>query len=183
MSANVVTQLQVKSHNSPDEKRRPDKSEIDIVSVGDSTIGRFSFEPGWRWSECIKPVVHTDSCQNSHVGFCVSGRLTVERGGSVIARIDEPGALVGEMSVLTGSPNSATVRADGQAIVRVVADAMRFVMRQPEIGLHIATVLAQRLDATSAVLSALRSEAGTDVAEQSRLGRIVAALFTGKAGK
>ncbi|HWV00515.1 MAG TPA: cyclic nucleotide-binding domain-containing protein [Devosia sp.] len=112
-----------------------------------------------------------------------SGRLTVERGGSVIARIDEPGALVGEMSVLTGSPNSATVRADGQAIVRVVADAMRFVMRQPEIGLHIATVLAQRLDATSAVLSALRSEAGTDAAEQSRLGRIVAALFTGKAGK
>ena len=78
MSANVVTQLQVKSHNSPDEKRRPDKSEIDIVSVGDYTIGRFSFEPGWRWSECIKPVVHTDSCQNSHVGFCVSGKLTVE---------------------------------------------------------------------------------------------------------
>jgi hypothetical protein len=78
MSNNVVTQLQVKSHNSPDEKRRPDKSEIDIVSVGDYTIGRFSFEPGWRWSDCIKPVVNTDSCQNSHVGFCVSGKLTVE---------------------------------------------------------------------------------------------------------
>lgn len=78
MSTNVVTQLQVKSHNSPDEKRRPDKSEIDIVSVGDYTIGRLSFEPGWRWSECIKPVVNTDSCQNSHVGFCVSGKLTVE---------------------------------------------------------------------------------------------------------
>lgn len=78
MTTNVVTQLQVKSHNSPDEKRRPDKSEIDIVSVGDYTIGRLSFEPGWRWSECIKPVVHTDSCQNSHVGFCVAGKLTVE---------------------------------------------------------------------------------------------------------
>ena len=78
MATNLVTQLQVKSHNTPDEKRRPDKSEIDIVSVGDYTIGRFSFAPGWRWSDCIKPVVQTDSCQNNHVGFCVSGRLTVE---------------------------------------------------------------------------------------------------------
>lgn len=78
MATNLVTQLQVKSHNTPDEKRRPDKSEIDIVSVGDYTIGRFSFEPGWRWSDCIKPVVQTDSCQNNHVGFCVSGKLTVE---------------------------------------------------------------------------------------------------------
>jgi quercetin dioxygenase-like cupin family protein len=78
MRANVVNQLEVKSHNSPDEKRRPDKSEIDVVTVGDYTVGRFTFEPGWRWSDCIKPVVQTDSCQNSHVGFCVSGALAVE---------------------------------------------------------------------------------------------------------
>lgn len=55
MPANVVTQLEVKSHNSPDEKRRPDKSEIDVVTVGDYTVGRFTFDPGWRWSDCIKP--------------------------------------------------------------------------------------------------------------------------------
>lgn len=78
MPTNVVTQLEVKSHNSPDEKRRPDKTEVDVVSVGDYTIGRFKFEPGWRWSDCIKPVVGTESCQNSHVGFCVSGNLAVE---------------------------------------------------------------------------------------------------------
>ncbi|MDQ0756254.1 cupin domain-containing protein [Arthrobacter sp. B3I4] len=78
MPANVVTQLQVKSLDSPDEQRRPDKSAIDIVSVGDYTIGRFSFQPGWTWADCIKPVVQTDSCQNSHVGFCVSGKLSVE---------------------------------------------------------------------------------------------------------
>jgi quercetin dioxygenase-like cupin family protein len=35
-------------------------------------------EPGWRWSECIKPVVNTDGCQNSHVGYAVSGKLTVQ---------------------------------------------------------------------------------------------------------
>jgi quercetin dioxygenase-like cupin family protein len=78
MPTNVVTQLAVKSHNSPDEKRRPDKTEVDVVTVGDYTVARFKFEPGWRWSDCIKPVVQTDSCQVSHVGFCVSGALAVE---------------------------------------------------------------------------------------------------------
>ena len=107
-----------------------------------------------------------------------SGKLTVERGGVAIAKISEPGSLIGEMSVLTGSPNSATVKADGTATVRVVADAMRYIMRQPDIALHIATVLAHRLDATSAVLSELRSEAGASPAEQSRLGRVITALFS-----
>ncbi|MET3173236.1 UNVERIFIED_ORG: quercetin dioxygenase-like cupin family protein [Arthrobacter sp. UYCu721] len=78
MPTNIVTQLEVKSHNTPDEKRRPDKTEVDIVKVGDYTIGRMTFSPGLRWSDCIKPVVQTDSCQNNHVGFCVSGALSVE---------------------------------------------------------------------------------------------------------
>ncbi|MCU1518549.1 MAG: cupin [Pseudarthrobacter sp.] len=78
MPTNIVTQLAVKSHNTPDEKRRPDKTEVDVVTLGDYTVGRFTFEPGWRWSDCIKPVVHTESCQNNHVGYCVSGALAVE---------------------------------------------------------------------------------------------------------
>lgn len=76
-SVTVVTSLNVKSHNEPGERRRPDKSDIDLVTVGDYTIGRLTFEPGWRWSECIKPVVGTDSCQNNHVGYCVAGTLEV----------------------------------------------------------------------------------------------------------
>ncbi len=78
MPTNIVTQLAVKSHDTPDEKRRPDKTEVDVVSLGDYTVGRFTFKPGWRWSDCIKPVVQTDSCQNNHVGYCVSGALSVE---------------------------------------------------------------------------------------------------------
>ncbi len=46
--------------------------------MGDYTIGRMTFSPGWRWSDSIKPVVQTESCQNNHVGFCVSGALSVE---------------------------------------------------------------------------------------------------------
>jgi quercetin dioxygenase-like cupin family protein len=73
----AVTKLQVKSHSSPDEVRTPNKTRVEVVHLEGFTIGRFNFEPGWRWSECIKPVVKTDQCQVSHVGYAVSGRITV----------------------------------------------------------------------------------------------------------
>ena len=73
----AVTSFDVKSHNSPDEVRTPSKTRVEVVQLKDFTVGRFNFEPGWRWSECIKPVVKTDSCQASHVGYAVSGSLTV----------------------------------------------------------------------------------------------------------
>ena len=73
----AVTKFTSRSHSSPDEVRTPDKTRIEIVRFEGFTFGRFNFEPGWRWSECIKPVVKTDSCQASHVGYVVSGRLTV----------------------------------------------------------------------------------------------------------
>ncbi|MEV7134205.1 cupin domain-containing protein [Arthrobacter sp. NPDC093128] len=78
MPAVTVKTLESKSFNEPDEKRRPPKTEVDVVTVGDTTLGRFTFEPGWRWSETVKTVVHTDSCQNNHLGFCTGGTLTVE---------------------------------------------------------------------------------------------------------
>ena len=72
-----VSRLQSKSHDTPDETRTPAKSRIEVVRLEGVTIGRFNFEPGWRWSECIKPVAGTDSCQLSHVGYVISGALTV----------------------------------------------------------------------------------------------------------
>ena len=67
-----------KSHDTPDERRAPSKSQIDIVRLEGFTLGRLTFQPGWRWSECIKPVVGTDSCQVSHVGYVVSGHLIIQ---------------------------------------------------------------------------------------------------------
>lgn len=66
-----------KSFKSPDETRTPDKTRVEIVRLPGATVGRFTFEPGWRWSECVKPVVGTDSCQVRHVGTMISGRLHV----------------------------------------------------------------------------------------------------------
>ena len=73
-----VTTFEVKSHDAPDETRTPDKTRIEVVRLAGYTLARFNFAPGWRWSECVKPVVGTASCQNAHVGYAVSGRLTVQ---------------------------------------------------------------------------------------------------------
>src|SRR5437899_8564696 len=69
--------LEVKNFASPDETRTPDKTKVDVVRMGGTTAARMSLEPGWRWSECIKPVVGGDSCQAHHVGVMVSGTLHV----------------------------------------------------------------------------------------------------------
>ena len=70
-----VTKLDFES---PDETRTPDKTRIELVRIGGTTAGRFTFQPGWRWSECIKPIAGTDSCQKRHVGVVTSGRMTVK---------------------------------------------------------------------------------------------------------
>jgi hypothetical protein len=70
--------VESKGMDSPDEVRTPDKTRIEIVTVGGSEAARFTFQPGWRWSECIKPVVGTDSCQAEHLGYAISGRMQVE---------------------------------------------------------------------------------------------------------
>ena len=69
--------VEVFDFDSPDETRTPEKTRIDLVRVGNTTVGRFAFEPGWRWSECIKPVAGTDSCQARHVGIVRSGAMHV----------------------------------------------------------------------------------------------------------
>jgi hypothetical protein len=66
-----------KSFDSPDERRTPDKTVVDVVTLGDVQAARLTLEPGWRWSECIKPVVGTDSCQARHVGIVRTGRMHV----------------------------------------------------------------------------------------------------------
>jgi mannose-6-phosphate isomerase-like protein (cupin superfamily) len=73
-----VTNLVNKSFDSPDETRTPEKTKVDVVDLGDGVkAARFTMEPGWRWSECVKPVVGTDRCQVRHVGAVLSGRIRV----------------------------------------------------------------------------------------------------------
>ena len=83
--AATVHKLVSKSLDSPDETRKFDKGKIAIANVGDAVVGRFELQPGWRWSESVKQLVGTDLCEQTHVGYLVSGRLhTRLRDGSEV---------------------------------------------------------------------------------------------------
>jgi|SRR5581483_2339306 len=66
-----------KNLNSPDETRTPDKTRMEIAHIGGRQVARLTLQPGWKWSECIKPVVNTESCQAEHLGYVVSGRIHI----------------------------------------------------------------------------------------------------------
>ena len=61
----------------PDETMTFEHGQIQVMKIGGSTLRRNTFEPGWRWSEHLKPIAKTDSCQMHHVGYLLSGRLHV----------------------------------------------------------------------------------------------------------
>lgn len=73
-----MAKLEVKNPDAADE-RRPfvDKGHVDVVNLAGGTVGRLTLEPGWRWSEHVKPLAGTDTCQASHLAYCVSGRMVV----------------------------------------------------------------------------------------------------------
>jgi hypothetical protein len=78
MSKSVLKEMQRKDLNSsPDETLTFEKGKVDIAKVGDTTIGRGYFEPGWSWEKSIKPIAKTDSCQLPHTHYVISGRLKV----------------------------------------------------------------------------------------------------------
>jgi hypothetical protein len=69
--------VEARSFDAPDETRTPDKTKVEVVHLGAASAARFTFEPGWSWAECIKPVVGTDTCQLRHVGVVQSGVMRI----------------------------------------------------------------------------------------------------------
>ncbi len=67
-----------KNLSKPDETRPFAKGKIEVVKVGDLTFGKATFEPGWKWSEHVKPIVGTKSCMVNHNGYIVSGRMRIK---------------------------------------------------------------------------------------------------------
>jgi hypothetical protein len=74
----AVPGVESRDFDSPDETRTPDKTQVDVVRMGATTAARLTFEPGWRWSECVKPVAGTESCQARHVGVVNAGRMAIK---------------------------------------------------------------------------------------------------------
>ncbi len=69
--------LASKNFGGADDVRSFDKGRMEVITLGGATVGRATFEPGWKWSECLKPVAGTDTCEVAHLGYVVSGRMHV----------------------------------------------------------------------------------------------------------
>jgi len=61
--AKQIRSMQKKTLNTPDEVRTFDKGKVELATVGTVTFGRANFEPGWKWSESVKPIVKTEYCE------------------------------------------------------------------------------------------------------------------------
>jgi hypothetical protein len=68
---------EAKNLDTPDEKRSFEHGDVHLVQLPGATIGRAVFGPGWRWSNDVKPLVGTDSCQGHHISYVISGQLHV----------------------------------------------------------------------------------------------------------
>jgi hypothetical protein len=66
-----------KNFSSPDETRTFGHGRVDVLNIGGGTVGRLTLEPGWRWSEDVKPIAGTQWCEAPHFQYQVSGRLHV----------------------------------------------------------------------------------------------------------
>jgi quercetin dioxygenase-like cupin family protein len=67
----------LKRFESPDEVRVMQKGKFELVQIGGMTIGRATYEPGWKWSEHVGPSVGATRCYVEHVGLVISGTATV----------------------------------------------------------------------------------------------------------
>jgi mannose-6-phosphate isomerase-like protein (cupin superfamily) len=77
--AMATPRVQKKSLDYPDETRDFGEGRMQIATVSDFKVARLLLQPGWKWSEHVKPLAQTDSCQVRHTGYVISGRMKVVR--------------------------------------------------------------------------------------------------------
>jgi hypothetical protein len=72
-----MNNAELKSFGKPEKVREFPKGRVDLLKVGGATVGRATFEPGWRWSTSVQPIAKTKSCEAPHFQYHVSGVLMV----------------------------------------------------------------------------------------------------------
>jgi hypothetical protein len=73
----MTDQAEQASFQAPDETRSFERGALDLVRIGGAEIGRLTLQPGWRWSQHVKPLAGTDLCEAPHFQYHVQGRLHV----------------------------------------------------------------------------------------------------------
>ena len=77
MGSSMKTDTIIKRFDNPDEVREFEKGKFEIVNIGGMSIGRASYEPGWKWSEHVGQLARTDMCEVEHVGIVINGQSAV----------------------------------------------------------------------------------------------------------
>lgn len=73
----VKGKAEMGSFGTPDEVRTFPKGKLELIRIGGAAIGRATFEPGWRWSTSVQPLVNTKSCEAPHFQYHISGTLKI----------------------------------------------------------------------------------------------------------
>ena len=73
--AKTMEKVVIKNFEKPDEVRDFEKGKLELVKVNGNLIGKGTFEPGWKWSEHVKPLAKTDLCEAPHFQYVVSGEM------------------------------------------------------------------------------------------------------------
>src|SRR5919108_1716721 len=129
----AMVKLQRRPFGEPDDVREVPFGRLEIYDMGDIRLGRSILQPGWRWSEWIKPIALSQLCEDHHIGFSLSGscRIRMREGAELLIEggqfyeippghdswvvSDEPWV------TLTWQPSTAFARSEGGAFDRVVA--------------------------------------------------------------
>ena len=79
---------ELKGFGKPDEVREFPKGKVEIVKIGGATVGRGTFQPGWKWSTSVQPLAKTKSCVAPHFQYQLSGTMEVvmDDGTKLISR-------------------------------------------------------------------------------------------------
>ena len=73
-----MASIEVKNFEAPDETRPFEgNGHLEIINVNGAQIGKAVFEPGWSWSQNVKPIAQTDLCAVNHFGYVLSGRMKI----------------------------------------------------------------------------------------------------------
>ena len=121
-------------------------------------------------------LIHEGS-KTGHLFVLLEGRLEVIKGDSVVAVLTEPGAMLGEMSVLLDQPHTATVRGAADSVVYEFDDAAAFLLEQPAMALLIARLLAQRLNVANTYLADLMHQYAGQGNHLSMVGELLQSMI------
>ena len=128
-----MVKLQRRPFGEPDDVREIPHGHLETYDMGDIRIGRSVLQPGWRWSESIKPIARTELCEYHHIGLCVSGsaQIRMREGAELLIEAGQfyevpPGHdawVVGDEPWITidWQPSTAFARTEGGGFDRVVA--------------------------------------------------------------